>query len=151
LAFFAFAWDAFLVFWYSMAFAVGAPWIMIVFPVAHLAVGVGITYYTIAGFINRTILEVTPETISVRFEPLPWIGKKTLRTAELKQLYCKEKIVSSKEGGQTQYELYAVTGANTQVKLLGGLDNSDTAVFLEQQLERWLNIEDRPVAGEIPR
>jgi DNA-directed RNA polymerase subunit RPC12/RpoP len=151
LAFFALAWDSFLVFWYGMAFASGAPWIMIVFPVAHLAIGVGITYYTIAGFINRTILEISGETISVWFEPLPWIGKKNLKTAELKQLFCKEKIVRNKNGSSTQYELYAVTAANMQVKLLGGLDNSDTALFLEQQLERWLNIEDRPVAGEIPR
>jgi len=31
------------------------------------------------------------------------------------------------------------------------LDNPDTAIFFEQQLERWLKITDRPVSGEIPR
>jgi hypothetical protein len=151
LAFFALAWDGFLVFWYGISLAAGAPWIMFVFPIAHLAVGVGITYYTLAGFINRTVLEVSRETISIWFEPLPWIGRKKLKTAELKQLFCKEKIIHSKNGSSTQYMLYAITAANTQMKLLDGLDNSDTAIFLEQQLERWLNIEDRPVAGEFPR
>ena len=151
LAFFAFAWDGFLIFWYSAALAAGGPWIMFVFPIAHLAVGVGITYFTLAGFINRTILEVARETISVRFEPLPWIGQKRLKTAELKQFFCKEKIIHSKNGTRTRYILHAITAANTQIKLLDGLDSPDTAIFLEQQLERWLKIEDRPVAGEIPR
>jgi hypothetical protein len=43
------------------------------------------------------------------------------------------------------------TKTNQQMKLVGGLDNPDIAVFFEQQLERWLKIEDRPVAGEIHR
>lgn len=43
LMFFCIAWDSFLVFWYTMAFTHNGPWIMIVFPMAHLAVGVGLT------------------------------------------------------------------------------------------------------------
>jgi hypothetical protein len=152
LAFFAVAWDSFLIFWYSMALhSDHVPWIMVVFPIAHVAVGIGLTYSTIAGILNRTILRVTPETISVRFEPLPWKGKKQIAVADIKQLFCKDKVTRSKNGISTQYELYAVTAANQQVKLVGRLDNSEIAIFLEQQLERWLKIEDRPVAGELPR
>jgi DNA-directed RNA polymerase subunit RPC12/RpoP len=151
LAFFAFAWDAFLVFWYGIALVADAPWIMFVFPIVHLAIGACITYCALAGFINRTILEVTPETLSIRFEPLPWIGKKKLRTSDLKQLYCKQKIVHHKGGYSIRYTLYAVTAANTEMKLLGGLENPNTAIFMEQQLERWLKIKDRLVAGELPR
>lgn len=151
LAFFAVFWDGFLIFWYAMAFGTGAPWIFIVFPILHVAVGIGITYTTIAGFLNRTILDITPSLVSVRYEPLPWLGAKKLRTAEIKQLYCKEKIVRSKNGAHSRYELYAVTSANTGVKLLGGLDNPDIAAFFEHQLERWMKITDHPVAGELAR
>jgi hypothetical protein len=63
----------------------------------------------------------------------------------------KSGIVRHKNGYSTHYVLYAVAAANTQVKLWCGLDNSDTAVFIEQQPEHWPKIEDRPVAGEIPR
>jgi hypothetical protein len=45
----------------------------------------------------------------------------------------------------------SIVNRKSQVKLLGGLDDSNTAIFLEQQLERWLKIEDHPVPGEIPR
>jgi hypothetical protein len=85
----------------------------------------------------------------VWFEPLPWLGEKTLKTRDVKQFYCKEKVVHSKNGTHTQYELYSVTAGNQQVKLLGNLENPDTALFFEQQLERWLKIADRPVVGEI--
>jgi hypothetical protein len=151
MAFFAVAWDAFLLFWYGMAFAVDSPWIMIVFPMAHVAVGVGITYSTLAGFLNRTILEITPDNVSIRFQPLPWFGKKQFRTSEIKQLFCKEKLIRSKNNTHTRYELYAINTANQQFKLLGHLDEPDIAIFFEQQLERWLKIDDRPVAGEVTR
>jgi hypothetical protein len=60
-------------------------------------------------------------------------------------------IVHSKHGSSIQYTLYAITAANTEMRLLGRLENSNTAIFIEQQLERWLRIKDRPVAGELPR
>ena len=149
MAIFAVVWDGFLFFWYSLALGSGAPLMMILFPVLHVAVGIWITYSTAAGFINRTVLEVSRDEVAVWFEPLPWIGEKTLKTKELKQFFCKEKIVHSKNGASTNYELYAVTTGNQQVKLLGNLDNPDTAMFFEQQLERWLKIDDRPVSGEM--
>ena len=129
----------------------GAPWIFIVFPILHVAAGAAITYTAIAGFLNRTILELTPQYISVRFEPLPWIGAQQLKTEEIKQLYCKEKTKRSKNGTYSRYELFAVTAANKGVKLVGGLENPDTALFFEQQLERWMRIADHPVEGELAR
>jgi hypothetical protein len=151
MAFFAVAWDCFLIFWYSMAFRNGAPWIMVVFPILHVAVGVGITYSTLTGFLNRTVLEVTHDEISVWFEPLPWLGETRLKTAELKQFFSKQKISSGKNGPTYSYELYAITRDNKQKKLLSNLDNPDVALFFEQQLESWLRIQDVPVAGELAR
>src|SRR5690606_5247899 len=59
LAFFCLMWDGFLVVWYGIAFATlgtakGPGLMMFVFPLIHVAVGVGLTYYTICGFFNRT-------------------------------------------------------------------------------------------------
>ena len=71
LAFFCVAWDSFLIFWYSMAFSTGSPWIMIVFPIAHVAVGVGLTYYTLAGFLNRSQVILDRTSFSVTHGPLP--------------------------------------------------------------------------------
>lgn len=151
MAFFCIAWDAFLIFWYGMAFSTNAPWIMIVFPIAHLAVGVGLTYSTLAGFINRTVLEVTKEDISIWFEPLPWMGEKTLKTADFKQFYSKENVSRGENGSTYTYQLFAVMKDGRSIKLLENLRSADMALFFEQQLETWLRIPDQQVPGEFSR
>ena len=148
MAFFCVAWDAFLIFWYSMALGGGLPWIFSVFPVVHLAVGVGLTYSTLCGFFNRTVLEITRDELSIWFEPLPWIGEKTIKLTEVKQLFCKEKVSRGENSTTSQYQLLAVTRDNRQIHLVDNLDSPDVALFIEQQIERWLKIKDYPVAGE---
>lgn len=154
-------WDAFLCFWYSMAFGAnssidgaqgGLPWIFFIFPIGHLAIGVGMTYSVLAGFFNRTTIELTREELSVWFDPLPWLGEKTIKTADIQQFYCKEKVSHGKRGStRYQYELHVVTKDNRQVKLLGSIDSPDIALFFEQQLETWMKISDHPVVGELDK
>src|SRR5258706_3290578 len=72
LAFFCVAWDSFLIFWYSIAFGHdGAPWIMKIFPIGHVAVGVGITYATLCGFLNTTTVTAGQDALTVSHGPLP--------------------------------------------------------------------------------
>jgi DNA-directed RNA polymerase subunit RPC12/RpoP len=151
LAFFCIAWDSFLCFWYSMAFNGNAPWIMIVFPIAHLAVGVGLTYSTLAGFLNRSVLEVTPKLLSVWHEPVLWTGNKDFDITSIKQIYCTEKVSRGDHSTTYTYELNLVTKDGKKEKLLTGLDEAEIGLFIEQQIESWLMISDTPVAGELPR
>lgn len=149
MAFFCVAWDGFLCFWYSMAIGGNAPWIFIVFPIAHLAIGIGMTYSTLAGFFNRTCLELTRDELAVWFEPLPWLGEKKIKTSEIQQLFCRETVHQGKRTQTSQYHLYAVTRAGHQAKLLSNIESPDVALYLEQQLEDWLRIEDQPVVGAL--
>lgn len=148
-------WNAFLCFWYSMVLNVrdpanSFPWIFIVFPLGHLAVGLGLTYSVLTGFLNRTVIELTREELSVWFEPLPWLGEKTYLTKDVKQIFCKEKISTGKNGSMRhQYDLYIVTTDLTQQLLVRDIESPEIALFFEQQLEQWMKITDQPVAGEI--
>ncbi|HTX80108.1 MAG TPA: hypothetical protein VMC62_10585 [Longilinea sp.] len=151
VAFFCVAWDAFLFFWYGIAFSTGAPWIMIVFPVAHVAVGVGLTYSTLAGFINTTVLEINYQELTIKHGPLPWLGNVKIPIHDLKQLYTKPRVTSGENGSSTTYELYANTWNGRSMKLLSGLDSADVGLFIEQQVEGWLGIDDQPVPGELLR
>jgi hypothetical protein len=151
MMFFSIAWDAFLLFWYSMAFSTHAPWIFVIFPIAHLAVGVGLTYATLAGFLNRSVIEITPDKFEVYHDPLPWSGELKLPTRELGQIYCQEVVQHGKNGATTTYELCAVLKNGRKKTLLKGLDSPDIGLFLEQQIEKWLRIADRPVGGELAR
>lgn len=152
---FVIPWDAFLCFWYSIFFSAGGaidrpPWIFFVFPLGHLAIGIGLTYTVLTGFFNRTVIELTHDELSVWFEPLPWWGEKTYSTKDIKQIFCKEKITTGKNDSTTvQYDLYVVTANLTQQLLLRDIESPEIALFFEQQLEQWMKIADQPVAGEM--
>ena len=163
LLFFAIAWDSFLVGWHWMLTSgpfggndgMPGPFklIFFVFPIAHVAVGVGLTYFVLAGFLNSTVIRVVDGMLSVRHGPLPWRGNLDMATDEIEQIYCQNKLrTNHNHDGHTStsmsYEVHAVV-AGQKRKLLGGLHEADHALFVEQTLERFLKIEDRAVHGEM--
>lgn len=148
LALFCVVWDGFLCFWYSIALSTDAPWIMIVFPIFHLAVGVGLTYSVLAGFLNHSTLRVDRKIFSIQHDPVPWLGEVKVPLGDLDQLYCKEKRGSK---GSVSYQLAAVLKNGRKLDLLSNLESPEVGFFIEQQIENWLDIPDRSVRGEIPR
>src|SRR5262249_40895239 len=117
----------------------------------HVAVGVGLTYTTLAGFFNQSILEVTRGEISVQHGPLPWFGNRVLSTMDIDQLYCEENASNSQNGSSRNYNLSALLKNGSKLELLKNLDSPEIGLYIEQQIETWLGIKDKPVAGEIPR
>jgi hypothetical protein len=149
LIFFCVAWDGFLLVWYGIALNTDAPIIAIVFPIAHVAAGVGLTYYTLTGLVNRTRIEVSRNQLTIRHGPLPWFGNVDSPGRQFTQLYGVENVATSKGQQTTSYTLFAVDREGRKVKLVGGLPEKDQVLYLEQTLERRLGIEDAPVDGEI--
>jgi hypothetical protein len=148
LVFFCACWDGFLCFWYSMALSQQV-WIMAIFALGHATIGLGLTYYTIAGFVNHTLIRVSASQLDVSHGPLPWLGKKRIDSSSIAQIYCKEHISRSRNGTTTSYQVHAATHAGVQERLVDALDSSDQALYLEQEVERFLNIKDAPVVGEM--
>lgn len=152
LLFFCIAWNGFLVFWYMKAgSAYGAGWIGILFPIGHVAVGIGLTYSVITGFLNSTRISVDKRALKVRHGPLPLLSGVTLTSAELDQIYCKELKKSSKDSQILVYEVNAVLKDGGSRKLIKGLAELEQALWLEQEIETFLGIRDRPVGGEVPK
>lgn len=145
---FAIFWDGFLFMWYSkldentelMAF---------LFPLLHVGVGIGITYYAVAGWFNRTHIYVSGAKIAVRHRPIPWLGNKELDALNLKQLYTKEKVSDSNNGSSVSYDIHAITHSGENIKLVSGLETSEQALYIEQEIEKYLRIEDATVKGEF--
>jgi hypothetical protein len=149
-------WDGFLVVWYSLGIgamlsgeAGGMAWIMLVFPVLHVAVGLGLTYLVICIFLNKTVIKVSMGELTVRHGPVPCGGNRQVLTSDLKQLYCTETITRSKNGCTTTYNLMALTQTGDKLKLLRGLDQLDQGLFIEQQIEQHLRIPDQRVPEEV--
>ena len=134
------------------------------FPLIHVAVGVGLTHYAIAGWMNRTRIYVgylritNPEgggaqygkkAIMVRHAPLPWLGNKQMPASDVKQLYTQEGTSYSRRGARkVNYEVRVVTQGGRNKKLVGGLTSREQAIFIEQEIEKYLNIVDTAVKGQ---
>ena len=151
LAFFTVFWNGFMVVWFTIAISQGET-LMALFGSIHGAVGIGLVYFTLAGFVNRTEIRVDYRALTVRHRPLPVFSNRDIPASDLKQLYSKERIrTRSKGGNHHSFEVHALTHSGRNIRLLSGLPNSEQALFVEQELEKYLRIEDRPVKGEIGR
>ncbi len=144
MAFFCVFWDGFLVFWYYNAYL---QWqkgsldvMMVIVPLLHLAVGIGLTYSTVAGFLNKTRLALTFDDLVVRHGPLPWIGNKKFPTLDITS-------ISRKSVGRANKE--------TRLAVVAGLHNGQSrtivswlpehqARFIEHTLRQKLALTDSP-------
>ena len=155
LLFFAIAWNAFLVVWYSIAAGGDGPdgafrVLMLVFPLAHVAVGIGVAYFTAALFLNRTTLTVDQHELAIVHQPLPWWPSPRIPVADLEQLFVKRNVSHNKNGGTSvSFELRAVTRDDKGRALIKSLTELDQALWLEQTVEKRVGIRDRAVAGEF--
>ena len=122
---------------------------MKLFPIGHVAVGVGLTYYVIAGFVNKTDIRINPLKVSVLSYPMKWFGNKEVRVDDVKQLYTTEKITSNKNGTSVSYTVNIMTSMGKQLKLVSGLQSKDQGIFIEKKIEEVLGLADEPVSGEV--
>jgi hypothetical protein len=146
---FAIVWDAFLLNWYVRVAPHDDP-IATYFPLIHVAVGLGISYYVIAGWFNRTLILVGNGRVIVRHTPLPWLGTMEIDAFTLKQIYTQERVRHTRRGpSYSTYEVRAVTQNGRNIKLIGGLGTSEEALSIEQEIEKRLGIKNVPVAGQM--
>ena len=145
---FAVVWNAFL-FGFFINVPSEAGLAAKLFPLIHVTVGIGISYYAVAGWLNKTNIYVSQHALEIQHKPLPWFGNKRLLVKDIKQLYSKEKISHSKNGTSVSYEVRVATNSGKDTKLLSGLETSEQALFIEQEIEKYLGIKNQPVRGEI--
>jgi len=132
--------------------------------VLHWLLGlVGLTFlYTgVARLINRTRFTVTRGILRVAHGPLWWPGKRRLASASIDQLYVREHVrvvTRRRKMGITHqrvrheihtWEVWLRRKDGETMKLLGRLGDSKQALYVEQRIERFLGIVDRPVEGAM--
>lgn len=112
------------------------------FPLLHVAVGVSISYYALAGWLNKTNVFVSKDAIEINHGPIPWFGNKRFSCAELKQLYVNERVIKNRNAVSHKSELYAIFKDDVKVELLSDFENSEQALFIEQEVENYLGIKN---------
>jgi hypothetical protein len=156
MAFFCVFWDGFLVFWYTTALAHPAPgkimWLPILFPLLHVAVGVGLTYYVIAGFLNSTRILIDDEFVHIRHQPLPWRGNRDQPRGEIRGI---EMTVGWAQNQQPMFSVCANGNEGRQTVLLSNISYNH-ARYLARQMADFLGVgfigcEPNTFAFPLPR
>lgn len=137
LILFAIAWDSFLIFWYANALsAKNTPWLMVVFPIGHVAVGLCLTYFVIASLFNKTELTLSADRVCVKTAPLPWLHNQTLKASDIRSVWVQR---TGKTNGQARFEVRFRNPENRSKKLISGLDG-EQAAFIEHHLNATLGL-----------
>lgn len=131
---------------------IGSPLIIKILPWIEVFLGVGVLYYALATWVNKTHIFVGQNAMEIIHKPLPWLGHKRLDAKNIKQLYSTKKISRSTTNNHTRsitnYYLHVVSFDGDDMSLLN-VENSEQALFLEKQIEKYLGIKNLKVRGEI--
>jgi hypothetical protein len=152
---FCIGWNAFLIGWYSIAMTVGneVPFgfrlIMFLFPMAHVAVGLGLAYACASMLLNRTYVKVQSGQLEVSHAPIPFPKRQSVAVEEIEQLYVKHIRSALKKGGSAHaYPLCVKLKSGRELQLLPTNNEVDLARAIEQLVEERLGIRDASVPGE---
>lgn len=144
---FALLWNGFIYFFYIMMMKGNVSVIILLFPILHIVVGMWLLYYSICGFVNKTIIKAGNQEVSVRHIPLPWSGEKSIKKSCIRQLYILEQSRKHRGSIIYSYDVQVLMDVDRCITLVKGLDTPEEAVFIEKKLEQFLRIEDQPVEG----
>ncbi len=151
IEFFALLWNGILLFMMLIMIASGQ-YGAILFLSIHLIAGIVLIYYVIGKWVNRTVLTVNESYISTSHKPIPWFFYKAIKypSRDIDQLYCKKYVSATvNDVPQYSYRVMAQLKNFDEFVLIQGLQKINHALFLEQKVEQYLGIKDRPVDGSM--
>jgi hypothetical protein len=120
---------------------------LLVFLIPHVWVGVFLTYGWLAYLLNTTTITCERGAVRVSCSPLPWWGwPKVYPAGSLEQIFVV--VQKSQRNNQATYGLQARSVSGETVKLINYCSDGKMLRYIEQELERQLNIVNEPVSGE---
>jgi len=142
LLFFCIFWDGFLLFWYSGVLShaerPGASQLpLLLFPLFHLAIGVGLTYLVVCTFVNKTDIILGDGTLAVKIHPLPWPGNKSLPASAMTKFLVREHFTRSENSTSISYRVHYVDVTNREQRLVTGLKTREQADYIATSLARY--------------
>ena len=142
LILFAVVWDSFLVFWYLKALKSHPPLAAVLFPLGHVAVGIGLTYLIVATLLNKTDIECNALGVRVNTYPIPWSGNCAVRVDEVKGI-----VVRERSGNQNSvnYAVMYIDPSRKEKKLVRGLTALEQATFVAQTIKNTLGLPEESV------
>ena len=123
-----------------------APNIYMVLILLYLVLmGLCLTYYVLAGILNKTYLVLDAKLLTIKHGPLPFGGNVELSSSTLKQLsYQRVTFFSPREDVRDlirdSHQILALTTDDKVIKLFSGLNSKEQALFIKRKIENFLRI-----------
>jgi len=136
----------------AVAAILSGQFMAVLFMGAHIAVGVGLAFNLLSNLVNRTYITVDGYNLSIDHRPLknPFKPSEEIPVQNIDQIYVRRHVVGTTNGRSSYgHSVMAVLKNGRQLKLIEAMKNPDKALYIEQEIEYFLNIEDRPVQGEV--
>jgi len=138
-------WFGFLGFWYYHAFtAKHSPPMMFLFPLFHVAAGVGLGYFAVASLVNATNVSISTTSVSSKTGPLPWWGDRSVPAEAVRGLIVRERRGNR---GSVSYALMYVDAANKERPLLSPTPRREQADFIAASIRTLLGLTESPSAS----
>jgi hypothetical protein len=96
-----------------------------------------VSYVALASALNKTIVEVTKGTLSVRNRPMPWRGNCSLRIDGIESVCCGW-IESTK--WKRIYDIRILTKTGKSVTIVSSIREESIAQSIVVQLKKWLQV-----------
>ena len=145
LVVFAIFWNGFLVIWFNLP----TPIHFKLFALIHLTVGIGIGWYVLCLFMNKTEILITSQDFISRHSPIPFptYKNKHLKHYEIKQVYIKQEISRGKNSTSVSYSINVLSPQGATSKILS-FSEYERAIFVKRKIEKYMNIEPQLIEGE---
>lgn len=113
---------------------------LIMMPVMFAAGGVLLAYFFVANWLNKTDIFVSNDLMEIKIGPIPWRGNMKLETAHIKQIFIQKQVAGHEKKRKITYAVLFNHQNGKVVKLIGGLESQDQALFIEQRIEDYLGM-----------
>jgi hypothetical protein len=90
------------------------------------------------GFVNRTLLSITGNTLVIVSEPWPTLRKQDKTIGNMKKVYYKKEVNSRRSDFGWAYRFYADTETAHELMFLDMVDLENDAIQIEQAIARQL-------------
>lgn len=119
------------------------------FVVMYPLLGILLLYWTCATFINSTSVVVTQNTIRVFCSPMPWPRMNTQYIVKnIEQIYVEKYVYYYQDKTPVYRYKIVLKEPAKSLDLVKGIEKYDIAVTLENYMERYLDIQDKPMDEE---
>ena len=115
-------------------------WVLAIAPVCFALSSLWLGYLTLALFVNRSQVTVTPAEFSVRHGPLPWKGVRPIDPAQITGIGFRERVVHARGGTLCLWKLQATVADGTEITLIPGIESKELAEWVLCWLEDELRI-----------